>query len=185
MSGLLGVGFFGYSLGTAHGARDRDAAVAAARDDLRKEFEGEEYRQEVIAQLLAIIRSPTVGGQLNEEARQVVQNASDEIDQGDLKSAAELLPGVVAAVARDCVSEDQSVAVVPGTPVETCHVYGTKALIGPVLNADSEVRVTIEGVAKNIMFGTAYQVGAADCDLLVERREKLEDRDAIWVSFAC
>jgi hypothetical protein len=185
LAGLLGVGFFGYSLGTEAGARDVDAAVSAAREEIRKQYEGEEYRQEVIAQLLAIVRSPTVDGQLTEEARQVVRDASEEIGQGDLQAAAELLPGVLAAISRDCVPEDQSVAVLPGTPVQTCHVYGTKALIGPVLNADLEVRVTIDGDAKNIMFGTAYRADAAACDLLVERRERIEDQDAIWVSFAC
>lgn len=186
IAGLLGVGFFGFQLGQSGKEKAVGEAWAAGKAEAEDEAASkQQFQTDLIRLFVEFTSDPTVEAALPEEVRRTVEEAADAIGTGDIEAATQLLPGAIASLDRDCVPEGQSVAVAPGTPVQTCNAYGTKALIGQILNADTQVRVTVDGQPDNIGFGSVYSGTESSCDVLIEKRDTIDGNDVIWTSFAC
>ncbi len=190
-SAIIGAIWAGYTYGDAASS---DALRAAGQegyqrgaDEARREFLDAERRQETLARLMAIVRSPEVQSVLPQEANASVAAAEQAVQSGDLERAAEALSsGVLAVTQPDCLREGASALVEPGTSIRTCHVWGTTVLVGPYMPDSGELVVTMSGETKNVLTGRAFKAASAvECDFNFERIEQIGDTTVARVSFAC
>ncbi|WP_193337544.1 hypothetical protein [Devosia beringensis] len=168
-------------------AMEKALSYSQGGNDVRLEYENAEYRDQTLASLLAVVRSPEVQQVLPAETNESLEVASAAIQKGDLRAAADALPSALLAVSPpDCLPDGVSALVRAGSAVSTCHAFGTRALIGNYDEEKNIIPVTLDGVMTEIgSSGAATSGRLAECDLLVENVIKANDGVSVRISFSC
>ena len=184
---LIGIG---YTAGLSSVDSEVRAAESAGFErgvrETETKFRDEDRRNQTLASLLAVVRSPQVKQVLPDETNDSIEAAADAVDRGDLEAAAALLPtGVLALAERSCVPVGDAFLVEQGSSIKVCHTWATIALVGHLDGETGELPVSIEGEVKGLLPGFAYKGPGAECDFLFERVVETSDGKAIQASFSC